>query len=83
MTETIFRVHPAINFARVGNSPEYYIAPETAAGEVIDENTGLFGGLPTKPGTENPPITAEDFRDAKGQVKRQAARFKIFAYDQL
>ncbi len=83
MTETIFRVHPAINFARVGNSPEYYIAPETAAGEVMDENTGLFGGLPTKPDTENTPITAEDFRDAKGQVKRQAARFKIFAYDQL
>ncbi|MCV6587666.1 MAG: LodA/GoxA family CTQ-dependent oxidase [Marinobacterium sp.] len=82
MTEAIFRVHPAINIARVGNSSEYYIAPETAAGEVVDEATGLFGGLPTRPGTENTPITAEDFRDAQGNVKRQAARFKIFAYDQ-
>jgi len=35
-----FRVHPSINFARVGNSQEYYIAPETAAGEVVDPATG-------------------------------------------
>lgn len=81
MSETLFRVHPAINFARVGNSDEYYLAPETAAGELIDKSSGLFGGLPIKPGTENTPIQEADFRDAKQQVKRQAARFRIFAYD--
>ncbi|OUR89482.1 hypothetical protein A9Q81_21790 [Gammaproteobacteria bacterium 42_54_T18] len=83
MTDTIFRVHPAINFARVGNSDEYYIAPETAAGELLDKTTGLFGGLPIKPGTEDTPIQEDDFRDAAGAVKRQAARFRIFVYDQL
>ncbi|USD97275.1 hypothetical protein CTT30_15075 [Vibrio coralliilyticus] len=82
MMTSIFRVHPAINFARVGNSEEYYIAPETAAGELLDKDTGLFGGLPIKPGTEDTPITAEDFRDSTPdkKVKRQAARFRIFAY---
>ncbi|ASP39096.1 hypothetical protein CHH28_10580 [Bacterioplanes sanyensis] len=80
---SIFRVHPAINFARVGNSEEYYIAPETAAGELLDKETGLFGGLPIKPGTEDTPITANDFRDQTPdqKVKRQAARFRIFVYE--
>lgn len=82
MSETIFRVHPAINFARVGNSNEYYIAPETAAGELIDKEKGLFGGLPIKPGSEDHPIDENDFRDQDAKVKRQAARFRIFAYDQ-
>ncbi|XOV78238.1 MAG: LodA/GoxA family CTQ-dependent oxidase [Aestuariibacter sp.] len=76
-----FRVHPTINFARVGNSEEYYLAPETAAGELIDEETGMFGGLPVKPNTESTPIDESDFRDVGGKVKRQAARFRLFAYD--
>ena len=77
-----FRVHPAINFARVGTSDEYYIAPETAAGHVVDAQTGMFGGLPIKRGTEDTPIDAADFRDADHKPRRQAARFRIFAYDQ-
>lgn len=76
-----FRVHPTINFARVGNSDEYYLAPETAAGEIVDRETGMFGGLPVKPNTEDTPIDENDFRDDNGQVKRQAARFRLFAYD--
>jgi hypothetical protein len=78
MTGTIFRVHPAIGIGRVGDSEEFYIAPMTAAGTI--EASGLMGGLPIKPGTEDTAITAEDFRDAAGNVKRQAARFRIYAY---
>ena len=78
---SFFRVHPNINFARVGNSEEYYIAPETAAGEVVNVSTGMFGGLPIKPGTEDTPITEDDFRDSNKAVKRQAARFRLYAYD--
>ena len=76
-----FRVHPSINFGRVGNSESYYLAPESAAGELVDKKSGLFGGLPIKAGTENTYITEEDLRDAQQAVKRQAARFRIFAYD--
>jgi hypothetical protein len=78
MADTVFRVHPAIGIGRVGDSEEYYIAPVTAAGTL--EPSGLRGGLPIKPGTEDTPITADDFRDHHGNVKRQAARFRIYAY---
>lgn len=81
MTTQIFRIHPTINFARVGTSCEYYLAPETAAGELLDEQSGLFGGLPIQKGTEDTPITDKDFRDTDMNVKRQAARFRIFLYE--
>lgn len=77
----IFRIHPAINFARVGNSEEYYIAPETAAGVPINGGP-TTGGLPIKPGTEADTITSSDVRDAQGAFKRQAARFRVFLYEQ-
>jgi hypothetical protein len=80
MSNSIFRIHPAINFGRVGNSDDYYLAPETAAGEVLDKASGLFGGLPIKPGTEDTPIDAQAFRDASQNVVRQAARYRIFTY---
>jgi hypothetical protein len=73
-----FRIHPAIGIGRVGDSEEFDIAPVTAAG-IIGLN-GLMGGLPIKRGTEDTPITADDFRDKDGNVKRQAARFRIYAY---
>lgn len=81
MTDLILRIHPTINFARVGNSEDYYLAPETAAGELVDTETGLFGGLLVKPGTDGDPITADDLRDGNDSLKRQAARFRIYAYD--
>jgi hypothetical protein len=77
MSDTIFRVHPAIGIGRVGDSEAFYIAPVTAAGT---REPGGWGGLPIKPGTEDTPITADDFRDSHGNVKRQAARFRIYAY---
>jgi len=82
MTDTIFRIHPAINFSRVGSSEDYYIAPETAAGELVNTETGVFGGLPIKSGTEDTFIEADDLRDKSQNLLRQAARFRIFAYDQ-
>lgn len=81
MSNTYFRVHPSINFARVGVSEDYYLAPETAAGKLVDSSSGLFGGLPIKKGTENTPIEESDIRDAQQNPLRQAARFRIYAYD--
>ncbi len=79
-TNNIFRIHPAIGIARVGNSEEYYLGPETMAG-MEGENPGdPMGGLPIKPGQETQTITSDDLRDANGLLKRQAARFKIYAY---
>jgi len=63
------KIHPAIGIARVGNSPEeYFIGPEI-------------------PGVNSTPVGGyKDNGDAKAgvppRVKRQAARFRIYAYDQ-
>ena len=76
----VFRVHPAIGMARVGNSEEYYLGPETMAGLPVEGNGRTTGGLPIKPGTESETITSGDLRDRNGAFKRQAARFKIYQY---
>jgi L-lysine epsilon oxidase-like protein len=79
-TKTVFRIHPTINLARVGTSDEFYLSPETSAGLPL-ANTRTTGGLPIKPGTESEFIDSEDLRDASGALKRQGARFRLFAYD--
>lgn len=75
-----FRIHPAIGIARVGNSEEYNLAPETITGLPIDDRDPLVGGLPLQAGSEADPITGADVRDAAGALRRQAARFRIFSY---
>ncbi len=81
MAEYSYRIHPAIGIARVGNSEEFYIGPETAAGLPLPGQPGnpARGGLPINPDT-NATITSKDLRDASGAFKRQAARFRIFQY---
>lgn len=63
MSAVTYRIHPAIGFARVGNSLDsFYIEPEK------------IGGLPTEPDT-GAPVT--QFK-INGQVRRQAARFRVY-----
>ncbi|UFZ08017.1 LodA/GoxA family CTQ-dependent oxidase [Bradyrhizobium ontarionense] len=80
---TTFRVHPAIGIARVGNSEDYVIAPETMAGSPPPQGGNLTGGLPIRRGTESDAIRSSDLRDASGALKRHAARFRLFAYDDV
>src|ERR1051326_8837930 len=67
------KVYPPIGIARVGNAvgrEDYVIGPE------------LIGGAPTLPGgtLEQPAHYVADFRAANGEIKRQAARFRIYAH---
>jgi hypothetical protein len=78
-TKTVFRIHPTINLARLGTSDEFYLSPETSAGLPL-EGTTTTGGLPIKPDTESEFIDSGDLRDTNGALKRQAARFRLFAY---
>lgn len=82
MTTSLFRIHPAIGIARVGNSSEYYLAPESIAAmpQPGKPNDKTMGGLPIRPGTEDEIISSSELRDTDGAFKRQAARFRIFAY---
>lgn len=69
-SKVTYRIHPAIGFARVGNAPEaFYLEP-----------TGV-GKLPTEwgPDGEERPVT--EFKES-GQVKRQAARFRVYRYEE-
>lgn len=71
----VYKIHPAIGAARIGNSTEYYLAPETAGGLPLDPNTG-------KPIYQGPGVPPQNiYHDASGALKKQAARFKLFAYD--
>ncbi|EKU24839.1 LodA/GoxA family CTQ-dependent oxidase [Xanthomonas graminis] len=84
-SKAVFRIHPAFGIARVGNSEEFYLGPETMAGLPIAAgidtgNPHVSGGLPIKPGTEANVISSEDLRDRSGRMKRQAARFRIYHY---
>lgn len=57
---TVYKIHPAIGLARIGNSPtEFFIGPER-----MGERPEPVGG----------------FKDPQCRVKRQAARFRIFAH---
>jgi len=78
-----FRIHPAIGIARVGNSEEYVIAPESMAGTPLQDSSLLTGGLPIRAGTESDVVRSGDLRDNMGGLKRHAARFHIFAYPQV
>jgi len=64
---TTYKIHPAIGVMRVGDSDDYYLAPETV------------GGLPLDP-TSNQPTSS--FRDNEGKLRKQAARFRVFAYEE-
>src|SRR5579871_2888507 len=61
-----FRIHPAIGTARMGNSPEHFVGPETPGVAATLRNSGdAFGS----------------FRDGQGRILRQGARFRVFEYD--
>lgn len=76
----IYRIHPAIGVARVGNSEDFVISPETQAGSRIGDGSPLAGGLPIRAETDVEPVRSGDLRDDRGALKRHAARFRIFLY---
>jgi hypothetical protein len=60
------RIHPAIGVARIGNSAEFFVGPE-------------ISGIPGNWDSDNNAF--KKFKDAEGKVLRQAARFRIFEFD--
>ena len=65
-----FKIHPAIGIARVGDSPDgFYLAPEQA------------GQLPVELSSDGKEQPIKKFKDDQQRVKRQAARFRVYGYD--
>lgn len=63
------RIHPGIGMARMGNSDEFFIGPE-APGVIADPS---YDG--------NSGSGKQQYRDAQMRLKRQAQRFRIYAYE--
>jgi len=63
------RIHPGIGLARLGNSDEFYIGPE-APGVVVDPG-----------GHDGPGPNGGTYRDSNARLKRQAQRYRVYAYD--
>ncbi|MBV9957239.1 MAG: LodA/GoxA family CTQ-dependent oxidase [Acidobacteria bacterium] len=73
-----FKIHPAIGIARVGNSPNsFYLSPEEAGQLPIDCDAD-GNALLNSDGMEQ---SITNFKDGQGRVRRQAARFRVYAYD--
>ena len=73
-------IHPAIGIARLGDSPgEFCISPEKPASLPIacDDQ-----GNPRLSPDGQSEVTVTKFKDAAGRIKRQAARFQIYVYDE-
>jgi hypothetical protein len=76
---TTYKIHPGIGIARLGNSPESFcISSETPAALPIacDEQ-----GNPLMSPDGQSELTIKAFKDKEGRIKRQAARFQIYVYD--
>ncbi|CAM5567771.1 LodA/GoxA family CTQ-dependent oxidase [Eoetvoesiella caeni] len=71
MSENIksIRIHPGIGIARMGDSDEFYIGPE-APGVVVDPG-----------GSDGPGPNGGTYRDSGARLKRQAQRYRVYAYD--
>jgi len=78
-TLPVYRIHPAIGIARIGDSPEEFcISPETPAALPIDCDKN---GNPLLSPDGESVETVKTFKDKEGRIKRQAARFHIYVYD--
>lgn len=68
-----YKIHPAIGIARLGNSQEFYLAPERTGHLPIQCNANGTVDGPEQPVTE--------FKDVNQMILRQGARFRVFVYD--
>jgi hypothetical protein len=67
--QRIYRIHPAIGVARLGNSPDqYFLGPESPR------------VVPPLVAADAPLDRHATRRDAQGRIKRQGQRFHIFEY---
>jgi len=65
----MYRIHPAIGVARLGNSPtDYFLGPESPR------------IVPPLVAADAPPDAKATRRDAEGRIKRQGQRFRIFEH---
>ena len=76
--QPVYRIHPAIGVARLGDSPEeFYIGPEAPAALPVECDSN---GNPVLSPYGKEQVVSK-FKDEQGRIKRQAARFQVYVYD--
>ena len=76
----IYRIHPGVGIARLGNSPDsFYLAPEQPA-ETPTECDLRGNPLLSPDGLSE--VHVVDYKDRDGRIRRQAARFSVWVYDE-
>lgn len=73
---TRFVVHPALGIARVGNSDQFFYAPEVP-GRPPDARVPCGREAPK----DCQSTDLQKFKDCEGRIKRQAARFRVYGLD--
>ncbi|GAB4198840.1 MAG: LodA/GoxA family CTQ-dependent oxidase [Wenzhouxiangellaceae bacterium] len=76
---TTFKIHPAIGIARLGNSDQFYLTPEQPGAlpiECDDQGREITDD-------KGQPVRVSEFKESGdlSKIKRQAARFRVFAYE--
>jgi hypothetical protein len=65
----VYRIHPAIGIARLGDSPaDYFVGPEAP------------GVLPLLNQVDEPSFARGNYKDEAHRIKRQGARFRVYEY---
>ena len=78
--QTIFKIHPSIGIARLGNTDDdFYLSPEQPGALPIvcdDQGREQFD-------EKGQPKRISSFKDASdlSKLRKQAARFRVYAYD--
>jgi len=74
---TRYAIGPSIGIARVGNSPDsFYIAPDAINGLPFECNTAGILHI-----VNERPVLVRKFKDFQGRIRRQAALFRIYRFD--
>src|SRR6202171_5454964 len=73
-----FRIHPAVGIARLGNSPDKFSIAPDAGGQLRTQCDASGNPIVDTNGNE---VAVTDFKDADHRILRQAARFRLFVYD--
>src|SRR5437899_499783 len=75
----VYRIHPGIGIARLGDSPEeFYLSPERPGARPMECDAQ---GNPRLSPDGKSELAVATFKDAEGRIKRAAARFQIYVYD--
>jgi hypothetical protein len=77
---TVYRIHPGIGIARLGNSPDQFLISADMPAALPIECDAEGNSLPLGAGYGEEQ-RATRFKDEEGRIKRQAARFGVWVYD--